>query len=401
MIDLTEHVQAVKDSGCDAWMLYDFRGSNQLAWSVLKLPSDAHCTRRWAVVIMADGTIRKLTHAMEQHPIAHVPGETTLYSTREQWQQGLKHLLHGCSTIAAEYSPYGNIPTVSMIDAGLMDLLRSIHVDVVSSADLAQKFTAVLTVEQITDNQQAAHVLKRIVLDAFVFVREAIRSQGSTNEYAVQQYIVERFAQHSLVSDSRPIVAIGPNAASPHYAPSAHTSSEIGRDMVVLIDAWARTDTPKSVYADITWVGFTGTEVPTAVEQRFNVLVRARDAAVDLCAQRFLEGRNVQGYELDDACRSVIANEGLDHLFIHRTGHNIHTSVHGPGANLDNFETHDTRSILRGTSFSVEPGVYEQGVLGLRTELDVMVDHDGTVIVTTAPVQTHVLPIMHELGIPT
>ena len=196
-------------------------------------------------------------------------------------------------------------------------------------------------------------------------------------------------------------MAIGPNAVSPHYAPTYLTNSRIEREQVVLIDAWARQNAPRSVYADITWVGYTGTVVPDDVATPFNVLVRARDAAVDLVRDRMAANEPVQGCEVDRVCRAVVDAAGYGSAFIHRTGHNITHEVHGPGANMDDFETHDTRTILRGTSFSVEPGIYMPGLLGLRTELDVVVDHDGNVHIPSGPVQTGILPLLADDAIPT
>ncbi|MBU3742856.1 MAG: aminopeptidase P family protein, partial [Candidatus Kapabacteria bacterium] len=181
-----------------------------------------------------------------------------------------------------------------------------------------------------------------------------------------------------------------------HYAPTMQEQSDIEPGMVVLIDAWARSHTPASIYADITWVGYTGDVVPDDVAHRFDVIVRGRDAAADLVRSRFASGTPVYGYEVDRACRNVIEQAGLGHLFIHRTGHSITDEVHGPGTNIDDFETHDTRRILPGTTFSIEPGVYEEDILGLRTEIDIVVDHDGSVSIPSAPVQMAVLPLLAE-----
>lgn len=393
-MDTTQLAAAIREAGCDAWVMFDFRHSNATAWKVLEVPSDAHCTRRWVVVVRADGVVRKLVHVMEQAPLEHVSAETILYGTREEWEAGLRAALTNCGTVAMEYSPMGELPAVSCVDAGTIELVRSLGCTVVSAADLAQRFTAVLTEWQIEENRRTAQALRRSVMEAFRVVTKAIQERGEISEYDVQQELLARLEHEQLRTDSPPIVAIGPNAASPHYAPTRNESSMIRSGMTVLIDAWARGMHPDSVYADITWVGYTGTTVPEDIAQRFDVLVRARNAAVDACRERFASGRQVRGYELDDACRHVVDAAGFGHWFIHRTGHNITTVVHGPGANLDNYETHDTRCILPGTSFSVEPGMYEPGVLGLRTELDVVVSASGEVMVPSEPIQSEIIPLL-------
>jgi Xaa-Pro dipeptidase len=393
-MNVTALVEAVRNSGFDAWAMFDFRHSNAAAWTVLSLAPDAHCTRRWMVVVRADGQVFKLVHSMEQLPLQHVKANTIEYVTRSQWHEGVTRALAGCTTIAMEYSPLGALPAVSCVDAGTIECIRSLGCHVVSAEDLAQHFTAVLSQQQIDENLATAKALRRCVMAAFDLVRSTLQAGNTVTEYAVQQALLSFLQRENLRTDSPPIVAIGVNAASPHYAPTALQTSVIEPGMTVLIDSWARGMNDDSVYADITWVGYTGDVVPTDVADRFDVLVRARDAAVRLCQQRFAEGMPVYGYELDDACRDVVVQAGLGHLFIHRTGHNISTVVHGPGANIDNFETCDTRRILPGTSFSIEPGAYEPSILGLRTELDVVIWKDGAVVVSSEPIQTHILPLL-------
>jgi Xaa-Pro aminopeptidase len=387
-------IHAVQQSGVDAWAMFDFRRSNAAAWTVLRLAPDAHCTRRWMVVVRADGRVFKVVHAMEQIPLQHIEAEALVYVTRSQWEHAVRQALEGCTFVGMEYSPMGALPAVSCVDAGTIELVRSFGCTVVSAADLAQQFTATLTREQIAENLITAQALRTCMMVAFDFIRSELLAHGSVTEYRVQQELLHVLAEQNLRTDSPPIVAIGPNAARPHYAPSVDSTSVILPGMVVLIDVWARGMSDDSVYADITWVGYTGETIPTEVQHRFNLLIQARDAAVEMCRQHFQNGQAVFGWQLDDACRSVIQQAGFGDWFIHRTGHNITTVVHGPGANLDNYETQDTRRILPGTSFSVEPGIYEPGVLGLRTELDVVVTHDGTVTVPSSPVQMMILPIL-------
>ncbi|MBU3699846.1 MAG: aminopeptidase P family protein [Candidatus Kapabacteria bacterium] len=396
MTRFTTMQQAVAKSGFDAWVLYDFRRSNELAWDVLQVDPDAHCTRRWIVIIPASGRPIKITHRMEQDPLAHLNIEAKLYDTRASWIETLGSCLAPYKHVAMEYSPMGDLPGVSRVDAGTVELVRSLEVEVGSSADILQQFTSVLSEDQIAGACMAAGQLRETVMSAFDLIATTIRKKGRISEYEVQTFILAEFERQGLVTDSAPIVAIGPNAASPHYAPSIVRSSDIETDMTVLIDAWCRHGAPGSVYADITWVGYTAERVPDDLESAFAIIRRGRDAALSLVQERFASGQPLAGFEVDRACRNVINDSGMGHAFIHRTGHNITTQVHGPGANMDDFETHDTRQILPGTSFSIEPGIYLPELLGLRTEIDVIIQHDSQVLVPSQPIQQHVLPIMAE-----
>ncbi|MDZ4746751.1 MAG: M24 family metallopeptidase [bacterium] len=387
---------AVREAGLDAWLLYDFRGSNFLAWSMLNLPADTHSTRRWIVCIPSHGEPTKIVHRMEQYPLANIKAKQLIYDTHESWAEAVLSVASYGMTVAMEYSPMGALPVVSTVDAGTIELVRAGGAKVVSSADLLQQFTAVLSEEQIGTTSVTAGQLKASMMDAFRYVREHVLDDGEVSEYDVQQYLVKSLEGKGLAMDHAPIVAIGRNAANPHYFPSFADTSMIEKNMVVLIDAWAKANSPGAVYADLTMVGYTGVTVPTDVDASFKVIASARDAAIDLVKTRFASDTPVMGYEIDRVCRNVVENAGLGDAFIHRTGHNIHTEVHGPGANIDDFETHDTRKIARGTTFSIEPGVYFPSNLGLRTEIDVMIGHDGMVTIPSEPMQHSILPLLSD-----
>lgn len=396
-LDITTIQDAIRKNGADAWALYDFRGTNDLAWTMLNIPSDAHCTRRWMVVIPAQGHIVKIVHRMEQDPLSHVRAIDKTYASRIEWEEVVKETLAPYKTVAMEYSPMNAIPVVSKVDAGTIEFIRSLGHDVVTSADIAQQFTATLDLDQIAGAEIAAGQVRDAIFLGFQHIRERLLAGNTVSEYEVQQVIMKEFDRLDLETDASPIVAIGPNAASPHYAPSMTRTSEIGPDMVVVIDAWAKRRAPGSIYADLTWVGYTGAEVPSDVARTFDVIVRGRDAAIDLVKSRFAAGTSVSGYEVDRACRSVIDAAGLGSHFIHRTGHSITTQTHGAGVNMDDFETHDTRRILPSSSFSIEPGLYFANSLGVRTEIDIVILPDGTVTIPSSPLQTSVLPLLAEV----
>lgn len=394
---LNEMQQAVQEAEVDAWVLYDFRGTNGLAWTMLGLAPNAHCTRRWVVVIPAYSAPFKIVHQMEQIPLSHLDIEARIYATAAQYESVMKNALSEFKTIAMEYSPMNQIPVTSKVDAGTIEFIRSLGATIVTSANMAQNFSAVLTEKQIYENQKTASDLRAIVLGAFQFVRDSILFQNVVTEYDVQQKIVRDIANAGMVTESAPIVAIGPNAASPHYAPSANEHSVIEKNMVLLIDAWAKNaSTQDAVFADITWMGYTADTVPEEIERDFQTMAAGRNAGLQLVMDRFANHQPVYGFEVDDACRAVIDRAGRGELFIHRTGHNITTELHGPGANIDNYETKDTRVLLPGMSFSIEPGLYDTNGIGMRTEIDVVIHHDGTVHVPTMPIQEAVLPLLAD-----
>ncbi len=385
----------LKKLGVDAWFLYDFRGSNSIAWDILSIPPATHCTRRWAVVIPATGEPIKLVHAIENFTLDSVDARQIMYSNRHEWMDELQKIVEKFPRLALEYSPNNDIPTVSKVDGGTIEILRSLGAELYSSADIVQHIQAVWSEKQMDENiNETAPKLRSIMMEAFLFIRDSIFAEKSITEFDVQQLILELFKQNDMLTDHPPIVAIGKNAASPHYGPTETNYSPIVNGDVVLIDMWATANTPKSTFADITWMGYVGETVPVRVEKLFSIIAAGRDAAVALAKERFTINRPVYGYELDDACRSVIDDSGYGKYFIHRTGHNITHEIHGAGANIDNFETCDRRQLLPNTSFSIEPGIYISADIGLRTEIDVVISGSGEILIPSEPIQQKVIPLL-------
>ncbi|HYF03735.1 MAG TPA: Xaa-Pro peptidase family protein [Patescibacteria group bacterium] len=393
----TQEIQQIlKKYNIDAWFLYDFRHSNHIAWKTLGLSPESHCTRRWAVVIPAEGEPVKIVNGIELHSLKDVQAREVSYSSRIEWQNVITDVLKPFKTIALEYSPNGDLPTISKVDAGTVEFLRTLGKELVSSADIAQHFDAVWTPQQLKENLKTAKALRKSMMDAFTFIREMHKMERSFTEYDVQMHIQEVFKMNGIVSSYPPTVAVGKNAANAHYSPTKEVNAAIVAGDVVLIDMWAKTEEKDSVYADITWMGYVGSEVPPRVAELFNIIADARDAAVALVKDRFAKGEKLYGYEVDDAARHVIEKAGYGKYFIHRTGHNIAEEIHGPGANMDNFETHDTRRIIPMTSFSIEPGIYIPDEIGLRTEIDVIIDENGGVLIPTAPIQDKVIALLGD-----
>ena len=373
----------------DGWLLYDFHGSNPIARRLADLVSSSKLsTRRWYYLVPAEGMPRGLVHAIERHNLDKLPGEKRPYAGREQLAAGLKHLLHGMKRVAMEYSPGNAIPYVSRVDAGTVEAVRQLGVDVVSSGDLIQRFEAVWSDEALATHRAASERLYRIKDRAFDLVRRRA-GQGLT-EYEVQQTMVKWFEEEGLISDSAPCVSAQENAGNPHYQPTATVSRTINREEMVLLDLWGKLATPGAVFADITWVGFTGSAVPETYSKAFAAARDGRDAGIELVKNAAREGRELRGFEVDRATRDVIERAGYGAQFIHRTGHSLGEDVHGNGVHMDDYETHDERRLIPGTGFTIEPGIYTSE-FGVRTEINMYVGERSAEV--TGPMQKEIVTL--------
>jgi Xaa-Pro aminopeptidase len=382
-----------KTIGLDGWLFYDFRGSDPLAYRVLGLDATRHVTRRWYYWLPAQGQPVKLLHRIEPRMLEDLPGETRLYLSWDEQQVSLKSLLQPAKRIAMQYSPLNAIPYISRVDAGTVELIRSFGLDVVTSADLVQRFEAVWDDGQLASHRFAAEKLRAIVDEAFARVRDSMTSRTSLSEYELQQFILVRMRAHGLITSSPPIVAVNAHSADPHYAPRSLGSSVIGDGSLVLIDLWAKRPEPGSVYADITWTGYVGSIVPPRQREVFSIVRAARDGALACVSNHIARGSYPGGREVDDVCRQVIRQAGYADQFLHRTGHSIGEEVHGNGANLDNLETQDSRCLMPRTCFSIEPGIYLPGQFGIRSEIDVYIS-EREALVFGQPIQTDIISIL-------
>ena len=370
-LDVAAVQETLRSDGLDAWLLYDFNGSNPIAARLAGLTNGSHMTtRRWYYLIPAAGSPRALVHAIERHNLDALPGEKQIYAGREQLASGLDRLLRGVRRVAMEYSPQGAIPYLSRVDAGTAEMIRARGVEIVSSGDLVQRFEATWTPAQYAQHMRASDALYRIKDRAFDAVRVALQHGEPITEYDLQQRMVQWFEDEGLITDSPPDVALGPNAGNPHYLPLREKSAVIVPDQVLLLDLWGKVREPGAVFADITWVGFTGARVADEAARAFDAIVHARDAAVALVEEAAMTGRELHGWEVDRAARSVLEQSGYGGAILHRTGHSLGETVHGNGVHLDDYETHDDRRILPGTGFTIEPGLYFD-TFGVRTEINV------------------------------
>jgi Xaa-Pro aminopeptidase len=333
-------------------------------------------------------------HGIERWNLDSLPGETLVYVSWKSLEEQLATLLRGLHRVAMEYSPRCAIPYVSTVDGGTVELVRSTGVEVVSSMNLVQRFEARWTEEQARDNFETAKHLRAIVDEVFRFIRHRISSGTPTTEYDVQQFMLAEFKQRGIITEEAPNCSVNANSANPHYEPTKERHSPLKKGDFVLIDLWAKKDKPHSVYSDITWTGFIGESIPEEYQNIFDVVKGGRDAALKFVRQAFKEGKEIYGYQVDDAARTYITAKGYGEYFVHRTGHSIGEEIHGNGANMDNLETHDERKVIPMTSFSIEPGIYLPEKFGVRSEVDVYISKDREVIVTGLPMQENVVAIL-------
>lgn len=378
----------LREEGMDGWLFYDHHRRDPLAYAILGLPESLTATRRWYYYIPAEGEPRGMAHRIEARNLDTLPGEKQLYSAWQEQRQGIEALLGGARRVAMQHSPNCEIPAVAMVDAGTVDLIRSIGVEVLSSANLVQIFHTQLSDEQYQSHIDAGKVMDRLRREAFALIGERLRSGASVSEFDVKQFLLKGFEQNGLVTDHGPIVAVNANASDPHYEPTAARHRRIEAADLVLIDMWARSKKPQGVYYDITWTGFCGAQPPGEIQNVFEIVKGARDAGFEAVRSRIDAGESPMGFEIDDVVRGRIRDAGYEKAFIHRTGHSIGASVHGAGANIDNFETHDTRRLLENTCFSIEPGIYLPA-FGIRSEFNVFLRNGSAG--TTGEVQTALL----------
>jgi Xaa-Pro aminopeptidase len=380
-MDLPALQAALAEQELDGWLLYDFHGQNPTAVNALGLAGHM-LTRRWFYLVPRTGEPVALVHAIEVGSFPkEIAGARRSYASWQSLRAELGALLGGLgprARIAMEYFPEGAIPYLSRLDAGTLELIRTYGVEVVSSGELVQLFLCRWDAAQVESHRRALAGIDGAKDAAFARIGEAQRRGETILETDVQRFLMERFAADGLETDHPPIVAVNGHAGDPHYEPSERTPTPIRRGDLVLIDLWARGTGPRDVYADITWVGFCGDDPPAKLREIFEVTARARDAGLATVEGAFRDGKTLEGWQVDRAVRDVIAAAGYGDHFVHRTGHSIDTRVHGDGANLDDLETHDTRRLVPGLAFSIEPGIYLPGEgLGVRSEIDVFLAADG------------------------
>src|SRR5256714_429372 len=399
--DIQKALQAAK---LDGWLFYDFRGSDPLAPRILKLGEHASGSRRWFYYIPATGEPTKIVHSIERGKLDALPGQRVVYRGWEEQHALVAGAIQGPAEkgprdhvknrVAMQYSPNNDIPYISRVDAGTVELIRSFGVEVVTSAELVQQFEAVVTPEQKQSHIEASDKLHRVLMEAFAEIGRNIRAEKPITEYDLQQFIARRLDEEGMNREDG-IVAINANAANPHYFPTKESTSPIKRGDFVLLDIVSKLRKSGAICTDQTWTGFVGDTVPEEYVRIFNIVREARDAATDFVRKNVREGKRIHGAEVDDVSRGVIKRAGYGEQFTHRTGHSIGEECHGNGVNIDNFETRDSPFITAGVLFSIEPGIYLEGKFGVRPGINVYVG-DKDLRATGQPIQTEIVPILKK-----
>src|SRR5437762_2077803 len=388
---------ALREAKLDGWLFYDFRHSDPLAYRILKLDEKMLASRRWFYYVPASGEAVKIVQSIEQFKLDSLPGRKVVFRGWQELHARLKEVVGAAGKeskrrIAMQYSPMNDIPYISRVDAGTIELVRSFGVEPVSSAELVQKFEAVFSPEQHQMQVEASDKMHRIIQEAFAEIARRIRADEPTTEWDIAHFMLDRYKEEGMQEEPM-IVAVNANTANPHYMPTKEKNSPIKRGDFVLIDAATKVTKPDAVATDQTWTGYVGESVPEDYSRIFNIVREARDSAVDFVRKNIGAGKPIRGAEVDDVSRAVITRAGFGEQFTHRTGHSIGEETHGNGVNIDDFETRDSRRIIPGVCFSIEPGIYFEGKFGVRSEINVYVS-DKDIEVTGQPIQMEIIPIL-------
>jgi Xaa-Pro aminopeptidase len=374
-------IQAALGSlGIDGWLLYDMRARNPVAGRMLGL---GEMSRRYFVLVPREGEPRALTHGIEQGPWAQWPWQRSSYVGWQELDQALAALLDSTGTVAMEVSDRDAVPVADLVPWGMVELVRGLGKQVVSSADLITRFYSRWSDDDVASHRRASVICAQVAHAAFTWLGQRITAGERVTEGDLHDRVVHDLQARGVPHEADCIAATGVNAADPHYGPVG-AGAAFRKGDVVLLDLWARED-EHAIYADQTWMAYLGPHVPERVAKLFGIVRDARDAAVELLLEAWGAGRPIKGAELDDAARGVITNAGYGAFFIHRTGHSIDQSLHGSGPNIDNLETRETRLLLPGIGFSIEPGIYLANDIGLRSEINVYITEQGPEVTTPQP----------------
>jgi len=379
-VNLDQVRAALGELGLDGWLLFDFRGINPIPGRLLG--EIGFSSRRLFIYIPRNGTPTALVHKIELAPFRGdaFPGKVVSYARWQELHAGLGAMVKG-KRVAMEISPEDGVPYLDRVPYGVVELVRKLGGTVVPSAGLVTRFASAWSAAELDDHLFAAEGIAAIAKEALAW---AVTQGGKgLTESALQQRVVDAIHARGLEFDHPPIVGFGPNAANPHYEPVAGQDLTLAPDTVVLLDLWAgrRLGT---VFADQTWMGFSGPKVPQKVQEVWTTVRDARDAAIEV-VQRKAGKAPLRGYEGDQAARGVIERAGYGEYFVHRTGHSIDRDLHGSGPHLDSYETHDDRELVPGSGFSIEPGIYLPGEFGVRSEVNMIWAPEGPKVTPAMP----------------
>jgi Xaa-Pro aminopeptidase len=383
MTDLAKIQGAIARENLGGWLFFNFHHRDQFSDLFLGIPAQRMNSRRWFYFIPVSGEPLKVCHAIEKGSLRELPGKTVYYSSQDALEDILSPLACSCAVAYSE-----TLPTLSYLDHGTARLLERWGFRLHPAETLIQETLGVLGPEQIAAHETAAAHLYQIVELVWDRIKESMRRGTDLTEKEVQGWILREIEKRGLETEHEPIVAAGPNAGDPHYAPEEASRTLTPGD-VIQFDLWARLPGPGGTFADISWVGYLGADPPEEVKKTFALVCRARDRAVEFIRQRLAEGKPPRGSEVDDEARQVIFEGGQEDFLFHRTGHGIDAELHGWGVNLDSVEFPDHRILREGSCFSIEPGLYKKE-FGCRTEINGYI-RDGGLVISGGPIQTDFL----------
>lgn len=371
-----------QEKGLDGWLIYDFRGNNALGIALLGIDTHQLLSRRFYYWIPKKGSPVKIVHYIEDTILKDLPGQQIAYESWQSLDAALLSILKGKKKIAMEHSPMGAIPVLSTLDAGLYEWLQAKKIEVVNSWVIAKNFICRWDADQLKAHKAAAKFLEQTFTTSFEKVHEALCSRKKITEYSLQQDILKSFEAHKFTTDHAPVVAVGPNSVIGHYSPTKALDTRITKDSLLLIDIWCKKNNGRAPFADFTQVAYFGKNPPKEMVKVYSIVKEAQTAGIDYVIKSLSKGKEVFGCDVDDVCRNIIEKHGYGKYFVHRTGHNIHTMLHGLGPNIDNYETHDARPLMPRTCYSVEPGIYLPKAFGIRLESNIFITDKNSVEVT-------------------
>jgi Xaa-Pro dipeptidase len=370
---LREIQAALEEEKLDGWLFFDHHRRDPLAYRVLQFTPGSMVSRRWYYFVPAKGEPKGLVHKIESYTLQELPGDMSTYADWGSMVQGIGKIMGSAKKIAMQYSANCAIPYVANVDAGTVELVRGLGVEIATSANMVQQFEAKWSSEQLESHLEAGRKIDLLRRQAFELVGAKLRAGDRITEWDVKTFIGDRYKEEGIFLDHGPDVAVNANASNPHYDPQQDSCSEIKKGDLLLIDMWGKLTKPGSVYYDITWVAYCGQKPPEKIQHVFAVVRDARDKGIECVMAAVSAGRTLHGFEVDDATRGVIRDAGFGEYFFHRTGHSLGQEVHGTGANMDNLETHDERRVIPWTGFTIEPGIYLPE-FGIRSEINMFVD---------------------------
>ncbi len=376
---LTDIQKAIAGEQLDGWLFFNFLHRDPLSDRILGLSPVRINSRPWYYLVPAKGQAVKICNAVEPVQLDSLPGKLEIYTSRSELIKLLSEQIKNTGPEwGAQFST--ELTAISTLDYGTGLMLQNAGFHLHSSSGLIQRLCGLIDKSGIKSHETASTQLYEIVGIVWNRISEHFSEFDKKTEHRVlkerdvQQWILEEFKTRGMISEHMPIVACGINSGNPHYATEEH-DNPITPDSVIQLDLWAKFDKPGSIFADISWLGFSGRTVPKDVQEVFRTVKDARDRCADYIDSQLAAEKTVTGADADRETRKVMIDRGYGKLIKHRTGHGIDTNVHGSGAGLDSVEFPDHRPLLEGSCFSIEPGLYS-AAFGMRTEINAYIKNE-------------------------